>query len=64
MANWIPGAKTYLGLAISLMGGLSQTLGWTWWDVVSADAVTMLNMIFEFVGLAIAAYGRAVAKPK
>ena len=64
MSNFLPGLKTYIGLAVTLMGALAQQLGWDWWGLISADVTTGANMVVELIGLAIAAYGRAVAKPK
>lgn len=64
MSNLIPGFKTYTGLAITLIGALAQQLGWGWWQDIASDVPNIINMGLEFVGLVIATYGRAVAKPK
>jgi hypothetical protein len=63
MANLLPGMKTYIGIAITLIGTLAGAFHWDWWNLVSADATQGANMVVDFVGLVIAAYGRAVAKP-
>lgn len=64
MSNFLPGLKTYIGIAITLVGAVAKQFGWDWWGAVEADAVQASNMAIELVGLVIAAYGRAVAKPK
>ncbi len=64
MANWIPGAKTYLGIALTMFGTVAQMLGWDWWAAIGGDVQTIANQILAVVGLAVATYGRAVAKPK
>lgn len=64
MSNVLPGMKTYIGLAITLIGTLAGVLGWDWWGLVAADATTVMNGVIDMIGIVIAAYGRAVAKPK
>ena len=57
MNKILEGKKTYLGLAIALVGilGLSQYIS-------EAETTTLLNSLFEIVGIVIAIYGRIVTK--
>ena len=58
MNKILEGKKTYLGLAIALVGilGLSQYIS-------EAETTTLLNSLFEIVGIVIAIYGRIVTRP-
>ena len=53
----LEGRKTYLGLAVTLVGifGLSKY-------ITGEETTQLLNSIFEIAGVVIAIYGRAVAK--
>jgi len=53
----LEGRKTYIGLIVALAGAAGV------FNYVSkSDFATTLNTLFEFVGLAIAVYGRWAAK--
>lgn len=59
--KWFAKSKTFIGIAISMMGGLSQTFGWSWWDLISADVLHGIELLFTFGGLVFAAIGRVKA---
>lgn len=52
------GYKTYVGIAVAALGAYLQTKG-----VDMGDPTPYVNAILQFGGLAMAVYGRAVAKP-
>jgi hypothetical protein len=58
LTELLAGYKTYIGLAITLIGVVATKAGW------SVDATGLANDIATFGGLAIAVVGRFVAKPK
>lgn len=62
--NFLPGLKTYIGLAVTMFGTVAQMLGWDWWASISGDVTSIANQVLQVVGLIIATVGRAVAKPK
>lgn len=64
MSNFLPGLKTYVGIAVTLFGTLAQAMGWGWFEAISADVQMTVNQIIAVVGGIIAIYGRAAAKPK
>ena len=53
----LDGRKTYIGLIVTLVGilGLSKY-------ITDGETTTLLNSVFEIVGVIIAIYGRAVTK--
>ena len=59
MKTFLDGKKTYLGLALTLAGvfGLARF-------ITDAELEVALNALFEIVGVAIAVYGRFVARPR
>lgn len=59
MKKYLEGKKTFLGLAIALMGvfGLARF-------VSPEETTTIVNNLFEVVGIALAIYGRIKARPK
>ena len=59
MANLLAGKKTYIGLAISLLGALG-----VFKYISEADLASFLDVGFQIAGLAFAWYGRYKAKPK
>ena len=40
------------------MGSLSQGFGWSWWDVIGPDALSIVELAFEIGGIVLAAIGR------
>ena len=58
MSKLLEGKKTYLGLIVALSGvlGLSKY-------IADEELTQILDLALELLGLLIAAYGRAVAKP-
>jgi hypothetical protein len=59
MEKFLEGKKTYIGLVIALLGVLG--LG----DLISEGELTVVvDAVLQIAGIAIAAYGRLVAKPK
>jgi hypothetical protein len=64
IGEFLPGAKTYLGIIMAFVGTLASQLGWDWWALVSADIQDIVNQIITLAGLIIATVGRIVAKPK
>lgn len=58
MEKFMEGRKTYTGLVIALIGvfGLAAY-------ITPAEAGEAMNHVFELVGIAMAVYGRVVAKP-
>ena len=57
MQKFLEGKKTYIGLAIALVGVFGLT------EYISAvEAERAMQLGFELVGIAIAVYGRFVAK--
>lgn len=55
----LSGYKTYIGVAISILGSLSSLLGWDLGDLAGLQ-----DQLIAIVGGLIAIYGRYVAKPK
>jgi len=55
----LEGKKTYIGLVVALIGVLNLTK-----YISPEEAEHAMKLIFELIGIAIAVYGRAVAKPK
>ena len=64
IGNFLPGAKTYVGIILAFIGTLATQLGWDLWPMVSADIQDIVNQIITLAGLIIATVGRIVAKPK
>lgn len=59
MLNLLEGKKTYIGLAVALIGVLGLT------NYITPDETEQaMSLIFELAGILIAVYGRFVAKPK
>jgi hypothetical protein len=63
LANFLPGFKTYLGIAITLFGTIAATFHWDWWGAISGDVGTAANQVVDLIGIVIAIVGRALAKP-
>ena len=59
LSKLLEGKKTYLGLAIALLGALG--LGGL---ISEGEANQVVNLVIELVGLVLAIYGRIKAKPK
>lgn len=58
MSHFLAGKKTYLGLAVALLGVLG------FGNLISeAEASHAVDLVLELVGLVVAVYGRAVARP-
>jgi hypothetical protein len=53
------GYKTYVGIAIAIIGACSGLFGWDLGDLAGVQ-----DQLITLVGSVIAIYGRAVAKPK
>ena len=58
MSKFLSGKKTYLGLAVALIGvfGLAKYIS-------PDEATAIINGVFEIVGIVFAIYGRYVARP-
>jgi hypothetical protein len=54
MTDFLDGKKTYMGIAVALLGflGVARFFGGT------DGMTTFLDLVFQVVGLAFAAYGR------
>lgn len=52
------GYKTYIGVAITVLGSVSALLGWN-----VGDLAGLQDQVIALVGAALAIYGRFVAKP-
>lgn len=68
MQEWLEGKKTYIGLLIVLIGTLGQLFG-PGIQPHTQDATDLLRWVeinwdtlMQFVGLVVAAYGRAVTR--
>ena len=59
--DFFAGAKTFIGLAISMMGTLSMSFGWTWWAEIAPNVQELINQLLAFGGLAFATYGKIMA---
>ena len=59
MKQILEGKKTYIGLAITLFGLFGLVA-----YITPEETERVFTMLFEFVGIGIAVYGRIVAKPK
>ena len=57
--EFLQGKKTYIGIAVAFLGALG-----VFKYVSGGDLAAVLNTFAEFVGLAIAIYGRYKATPK
>lgn len=64
MENFLPGLKTYIGIAITVFGSIAAALGWDWFGSISGDVNTIANQVVALIGAVIATIGRAKAKPK
>ena len=62
--DFLPGVKTYIGIALTLFGTLATTLHWDWWGAISGDVNTIANQIVALVGGAIAIYGKIMASKR
>lgn len=62
--NFLPGLKTYIGIAVTMFGSVAQMAGWDWFAAISGDVESIANQVLQVVGLIVATVGRAVAKPK
>jgi len=54
-------SKTYMGIAVTLVGMALKLSGYTLGD---AELTDIVSTGFQLVGLVVAAYGRAVASKK
>lgn len=59
MKKILEGKKTYIGLGVTVFGLLGLTA-----YITPAETEQLWTLIFELAGIALAVYGRAVAKSK
>jgi hypothetical protein len=62
--DFLPGAKTFIGLAIALLGTLATALHWDWWGAISPDVETAANTVVSLVGIVIGIYGKFMANKR
>lgn len=60
--KWLLQSKTFVGVAISAVGGFASAFGWDWWGAVSGDITQAVNMVLTLFGTLWAIYGRIKAQ--
>lgn len=55
--DFMKGYKTWVGLAMTIMGMLSSQFGWTWWDATAESTRLAIEQGFMTVGSMLAVYG-------